>query len=272
LPKLANLGREGCFATSVYIVCYIGKFARGLEFRRLPNHQEHLGVDTVVPTMETRGLSSDRIWDYENGFYWFGHPTRINKLLAHYELYKSIIGLPGDAFEFGVYKAASLIRLATFRNALENDFSRKLVGFDAFGKFPVDRLALSTDLAFVSRFEESGGEGLSHREVSSLLAGKGFQNVHLVEGNILDTLSTYLKTNPATRLAFLHLDMDVREPTTHALELLFDRVVPGGVVVLDDYNTVAGETDAVDEFFGQRGLPVEKSTLNYIPAFVRKPQ
>jgi hypothetical protein len=98
---------------------------------------------------QIRGLSDGNVWDYENGFYWFSSPTRLNKMLAHYELYKSIVGLPGDIFELGVYKAASLIRLATFRNLLENDFSRKIVGFDAFGKFPKDQLSQQHDLTFI---------------------------------------------------------------------------------------------------------------------------
>lgn len=39
-----------------------------------------------------------------------------------------------------VCKAGSLVHFATFRDALENDFSRKIVGFDAFGSFPTDKL------------------------------------------------------------------------------------------------------------------------------------
>ena len=74
---------------------------------------------------EINGFSSIDKWDFENSFYWFSDPTRINKLLAQYELYKSIIDLPGDVLEFGVYKLCSLIRLATYRNLIENDFSRK---------------------------------------------------------------------------------------------------------------------------------------------------
>jgi len=65
--------------------------------------------------------------------------------------------------------------------------------------------------------------------------------------------------------------MDVKEPTSFALDLLFDRVVPGGLIVFDDYNAVAGETEAVDEFMVSKGLQIEKMGLNYIPAFVRKP-
>jgi hypothetical protein len=218
-----------------------------------------------------RGLSSRDAWDFENGFYWFSSPTRLNKMLAHYDLYRRITDLPGDVFELGVYKAASLIRLATFRNLLENDFSRKIVGFDAFGKFPKTNLTLNADREFVERFENDGGEGLSLADVKSIFDQKGFRNVHLQEGNVFDTLPQYLDAHPEVRIAFLHLDMDVKEPTAFALEHLYERVVPNGLIVFDDYNAVAGETDAVDEFLRKRRLAIEKTSHYAVPSFVRKP-
>ena len=217
-----------------------------------------------------RGMSAKDIWDFENAFYWFSHPSRINKLLAHYELYKSIAGLPGDIFELGVFKAASLIRLAGFRNLLENDYSRKIVGFDAFGKFPTDNLSMKTDLDFVNQFEELGGEGLSVTEVEQILKHKSFNNVLLNKGNVFDTLPRFLEQYPATRLALLHLDMDVKEPTSFALELLYDRVVPGGLIIVDDYNAVEGATQAIDDFIGKCGVQVEKLPHYAYPSFIRK--
>ena len=149
--------------------------------------------------MKIRNLSQDDVWDYENGFYWFSPKTRINKMLAHYELYKSILGLPGHIFELGVYKGASLVRLATYRDALENDYSRKIVGFDAFGEFPTEGLNVKDDLEFIDTFETTGGYGLDIEEVSTLLNLKGFKNFQLIKGNVFDTLPAYLETNPEPR-------------------------------------------------------------------------
>jgi hypothetical protein len=222
-------------------------------------------------SLSIRGLSKKDVWDYENAFYWFSHPTRLNKLLAHYDLYKSIINLPGDVFELGVYKAASLVRLATFRNLLENDYSRKIVGFDAFGKFPTANLTLEVDLDFIEEFEKAGGDGIALEEAESIFKEKSFQNIVLNKGNVFETLPRHLQNFPATRIAFLHLDMDVKEPTAFSLELLYDRVVPGGLIVLDDYNAVAGETEAVDEFLRRHRLKIEKTTHYTVPAFIRKP-
>lgn len=227
--------------------------------------------DLSTDDLAIRDLSSQDVWNHENAFYWFSHPTRINKMLAHYELYKSIIALPGHVVELGVYKGASLIRLATFRNALENDFSRQIIGFDAFGKFPRENLGLENDLHFINGFEEAGGNGLSVEELSNIFHRKGFQNVSLVKGNIFATLPQYLRAHPETRIALLHLDMDVKEPTVFALEQLYERVVPGGLIVFDDYNSVAGETEAVDEFAARKKLQLQKLNYYNVPAFLRKP-
>ena len=218
-----------------------------------------------------RGLKRSSSWCYENGFYWFSPKTRLNKMLAHYELYKTITSIPGHIFELGVYKGASLVRFCTFRDALENDYSRKIVGFDAFGEFPIDNLQVQDDLAFIERFEEAGGHGLDEKEVEDVLSAKGFENFKLIKGNVFDTLPKYLSDNPETRIALLHLDMDVKEPTDFALDLLYERMVPGGIIVFDDFNAVAGETISVDEFLDKHRLKIEKLPFYNVPAYVRKP-
>jgi len=35
------------------------------------------------------GFETEKCWDYENGFYLTSHVTRLSKMLAHYELYKT---------------------------------------------------------------------------------------------------------------------------------------------------------------------------------------
>lgn len=221
--------------------------------------------------MRINGLSSKAAWDYENGWHWFSHSSRMMKFLAHYELYRDITGLPGDVLELGVFKGASLVRWAAFRHALETQDSRKIVGFDAFGKFPTTGLELEADLDFVETFGTEAGDGLSETEISAIFRGKGIENVHTVAGNVFDTIPEYLRRRPATRIALLHLDMDVREPTAFALEQLYERVVPGGLIVIDDYGAVAGASDAVDAFLQRTGLAIEKLPLYSVPAFIRKP-
>lgn len=228
-------------------------------------------INNESTDLTVRNLSSRQVWDYENGFFWFSHPSRLNKTLAHYDLYKSILDLPGHILEFGVYKGASLIRLASFRKLLENDFSRRIIGFDAFGRFPTTGLKKKEDTEFVKHFEEAGGDGLSVDEMTLLLKRKNFENITLVKGNVLETVPEFLANNPETRIALMHLDMDVKEPSAFVLNELYSRVVPGGVILFDDYNAIAGGTEAVDEFIKGKGLRLEKGPHYHIPCFVRKP-
>jgi hypothetical protein len=60
------------------------------------------------------------------------------------------------------------------------------------------------------------------------------------------------------RISYLHLDMNAPEPERAALELMFDRMPVGGVVVLDDYGWAPfqDQKKAADSFFALRNHPV----------------
>jgi len=214
-------------------------------------------------------IDFDKAWDYENGFFLASHPSRLGKLLAHYELYKRIVGLPGHVVECGVFKGASLVQLAVFRRLLETDDSRKIIGFDAFGPFPGTHSG--ADAAFVEQFERTAGVGLAVEVLQDVLHRKQIANVRLIAGDILETVPRFALDHPELKIALLHVDVDVYEPTRVVLEQFYDRVVPGGIVMLDDYGTVAGATRAVDEFLHGRDVRIEKLPLAHIPAYFVKP-
>lgn len=207
----------------------------------------------------------------ENTFFLRGQPSRIGKLLAHYELYKQIAMLPGDLLELGVYKGASLARFCAFRSLLENDASRAIHGFDAFGAFPRSGVESPLDQAFIDQFEGERGEGISRADLEEILADKPYRNVHLHEGNIFDTVPALLDRDPGLKIALLHLDVDVYEPTAFALERLVPRMNRGGLIVFDDYGMVEGATRAGDEIAARLNLRFEKLSFYAVPAFLRIP-
>lgn len=207
----------------------------------------------------------------ENAFYLRAPTGRMGKLLAHYELYKQIAGLPGAVVELGVYKGASLMRFAMFRSLLEHDASRAIHGFDAFGAFPRNGVGDAGDRAFIESFEDERGEGIARGTLEGLLTEKGLTNVHLHEGNILDTLPEALERMPELRIALLHLDVDVYEPTAFALDRLAPHMVPGGLILFDDYGGVAGATRAADELASRMHVSFGKLPHYAVPAFLRMP-
>lgn len=214
------------------------------------------------------GFDAERAFEYENGFYLTSSLSRIGKLLGQYEVYKRITNLPGEVVECGVYKGASLLRLLSFRELLEAPDSRQVIAFDAFGRFP--RTSDRDDNAWLEGFEREGGDGIPVAELERVLARKGFRNTELIPGDINRTVPEYVQAHGHLRIALLHIDVDCYEPTATALNHLFERVVPGGVVVFDDYGRVAGASRAVDEFLRQHPHPLEKPSICHIPAFLVK--
>lgn len=216
---------------------------------------------------ERFGFSIAEAFFYENGFYLTSHVKRVQKLIAHYELYKTIINIPGDILEFGVFKGASLLRFAQFRDILETSYSRKIVGFDAFGEFPLP-LDNTADQHFIEKFTEEAGCGIPVDDLQFFIDNKGIANIDLVKGNILATLPSYLEKHPQLRISLLHIDVDVYEPTRFILDRLYDRVVSGGIIIFDDYATVAGETDAVDQFLVNKNLRLLKPAASHVPSYI----
>jgi len=214
------------------------------------------------------GYEVDQQWEYENGFYLTSQVSRLHKILAHYELYKSIVNLPGHCVECGVYKGASLIRFCTFREMLESPNSRKIIGFDAFGKFPPQDGA--DDARFIEGFEKLSGDGISVEALKEVLAHKSIENYELIEGDVVESIPAYLSAHPELKISLLHIDVDVYRPTVAILEHLYERVVRNGLVVFDDYGMVPGETKAVDEFLAGKDVVIEKLPISHVPAFIRK--
>ncbi|MDR2598084.1 MAG: TylF/MycF family methyltransferase [Treponema sp.] len=221
---------------------------------------------------EIFGFNFGKPFDYENGFYLTSASSRIAKSISHYELYKKIIELPGEVVECGVFKGVSLIRWATYREILESQFSRRIIGFDAFGKFP-ENISMETDIKFVKSFETVAGDGISKEDLDNILEYKKFQNIYLIKGFIPDTFFGYFEEKPATQIALLHIDVDVYEATKTCLDNLYERVVKGGIIIFDDYGQVEGATKAINEFIKtleKRNYIIQKLPYNYVPAYMIK--
>jgi hypothetical protein len=83
--------------------------------------------------------------------------------------------------------------------------------------------------------------------------------LHYIVGDVMETLK--VKENIPDKIALLRLDTDWYESSKIELELLYDRVVQGGLVIFDDYYHWDGQRRAVDEFFKSRNL---QYTINKI--------
>jgi len=81
-----------------------------------------------------------------------------------------------------------------------------------------------------------------------------YRNIDVIQGRVPEVLAEVAPQ----RIAFLHLDMNSAQAEVGALECLYDRVVDGGLILLDDYGwlTYREQKVAEDLFFGRCGVPV----------------
>lgn len=98
----------------------------------------------------------------------------------------------------------------------------------------------------------SGEEGISDAFETLSLYGLREPNVRLVKGWFEDTLLP--RSDEVGPIAVLRLDNDWYASTRFTLETLYDQVVPGGIVIIDDYHSFRGCRKAVDEFRRMRGI------------------
>ncbi len=211
-------------------------------------------------------------WKYENGFYLTCQTTRMSKVLAHYELFKETMNLPGEIVECGVFKGASLARFAMFRGLFGNEYSREIIAFDTFAQFPEARY--DPDEQYREQYVNAAGdESVSKKQMKKVLKNKDCEeNVRLVKGDVTETIPKYVKNNPHLKISLLNLDTDLYEPAKVILENLYPRVVNGGVVILDNYGTFPGETKAIDDYFENKKLEnnINKFNFSMTPSYIVK--
>ena len=213
--------------------------------------------------------NSISIWEAENIFYQKSNISRIGKLIYHYEIYNIIKNLPGDILEFGVFKGSSLIRFMTFRSILENNYSRKIYGFDTFNKFPSQKR--KDDKKLRKNFTKDAGNPITKKKLNEILLDKKFENFELIEGDVLKTLDKFLKKNPNLKISLLHLDMDVYNSTKFVINKLKDKIVKKGIILIDDYGTVEGATKVIDNFLVKnKKLELKKLSFYKVPSYIVK--
>ena len=213
----------------------------------------------------------EKAFEYENNFYLSCDITRISKILSHYEIYKMIKEVPGEIIECGVFKGASYLRFSMFREIFGNPYSKKIIGFDTFGKFP--ETSNHEDKKARTQFIDSAGsDSISKEQLLKILEYKKLnRHLDLIEGDITQTVPAYVKANPELKISLLNLDTDIYEPAVTILENLYPKITKGGILMLDDYGTHPGETKAVDEFFQDKNIEIKKFSFAMTPCYIIKP-
>jgi len=158
-------------------------------------------------------------------------------------------GVPGDFIETGVWRGGACIYARAIL-AANADAERRVFVADSFrGLPPPDEASYPADAGDPhSTFQQLA---VSRADVEANFRRYGLldDRVVFLEGWFKDTLPTA----PIDRISVLRLDGDMYESTIQALDALYDKLSPGGFVIIDDY-ILKPCAKAVDHFRETRGI------------------
>jgi len=186
----------------------------------------------------------------------------LKRFLAHVELFKKTLEVPGDIAELGVFRGLGLM---TWANLLEayciGDRTKTVYGFDNWKGFnkltledgkEIEQAQKVVDGFSPEKYFEELREAIAVFDADRFIPWK--LRVKLIKGNIEETVGKFVKDNPGVRFSLIHFDCDLYSPTKVALENLWPVLSRGGVMLFDEYSIPdwPGETKAVDEFFADK--------------------
>lgn len=187
-------------------------------------------------------------------------------MTSHERLYQLIYcvkyiaenSIPGDLVECGVWRGGSILSMIKTLQSLKVS-DRKLQLFDTFSSNDIfeTKSAVAEDAPFRANAEmikESSKIDFSVNldDVKRVMRETGYpiENVVFNVGRVEDTIPK----SQIDRISLLRLDTDWYDSTKLQLEELYDKVVPNGVVIFDDYGFWKGHKKAADEFLAKRNI------------------
>jgi len=154
--------------------------------------------------------------------------------------------LPGDFVELGVYKGHTTKFLADYLGFAS--WPKRWWLYDTFEGIPKDQADPGREHLTV----EAYGDAFSFEEVRDRFAPYG--NITVVQGRVPEVLA---ETSPET-ISLMHIDLNNATAEIAALDTLYPRLSPGGVIVFDDYgwSSSHNQAKAEAEWFKSRGLAI----------------
>tara|TARA_B100001079_G_C16311301_1_gene470220 strand:+ start:190 stop:939 length:750 start_codon:yes stop_codon:yes gene_type:complete len=180
--------------------------------------------------------------------------------------------LEGDFVECGVWQGGNIL----LYDLLNNHYNLKklIFAYDTFDGMPTpqknDITHNGTSAQKLMNMSERIDGKIDIHCIASLnlvkkniLKYSNLNNIKFVEGEVEKTLLN--EENLPKKISILRLDTDFYSSTKKELEILYPRLVSGGVCIIDDYGYWRGARKAVDEYFGdQKWLHIVDQTCRYL--------
>jgi len=175
--------------------------------------------------------------------------------------------MPGDFVECGVWRGGSAMVIAYTLLKL-GETNRKIYLYDTYEGMSKpteeDKTIIKGDKAIFEwnkkqrkNFNEFCFASLEEVKRNLLLTGYPKENIIFIKGKVEETIPKKIPK----KIALLRLDTDWYESTKHELVHLYPKLSQKGVLIIDDYGHWKGSKKAVDEYF--RNKPILLNRIDY---------
>ncbi len=215
-------------------------------------------------------MPSDDSYRSFNEFIFSNDIKLIGKLLHRYDFFKMTRDLPGDIVEIGVFKGSGIATFSKFVDIYCPRSNKKILGFDIFDDSSKEDI-LNKDCSFDKEmmnvvYSKVDKSELSITSVENRLTNMNIDKKYmLIRGDVEDTLPKFIKENPGFRASLIYIDVDLERPTYNALLHLWDRLLPGGIIVFDEYEYHKfSESNGVEKFLREKNIAYNLKSTNWM--------
>ena len=169
--------------------------------------------------------------------------------------------------ELGVFKGTDVAIFIKFLEIYFPNSNKKVIRFDIFN--PENKIIDTFENGHTMKivYNKTKKNDLSLECVTDKLVNinNGKSKFILVEGDVCITTKTFVKENPGFRISLLYIDLDLNEPVYESLKNLWNRILPGGYIIFDEYEYHKfDESNGVDRFLKHFNLEYNVISTNFM--------
>lgn len=139
-----------------------------------------------------------------------------------------------DYLEFGVYKGRSI----EYWSRKNSNPGSRFYGFDTFEGLP------EKWPGFVSTIEKN------HFNTGGIQPNTEDKRVFYIKGLFQETLKSFISDNKFQNRLIINMDADLYSSTLYVLTILDEIMVPGTIILFDEFSSVLSEFRALEDYTG----------------------
>jgi hypothetical protein len=217
-----------------------------------------------------KNVPSEEVYKSFNDFIFSNDIKVLGKLLHRFDFFNKVKHLPGDIVEIGVFKGSGIATFSKFVEIYCSNSNKKIIGFDIFDVNDAEKILVADGQHDKEKmkvvYSKVNSDVLTLDSVEARLSNMNIDKKYILKkGDVAETLPIFLKENPGFRVSLLYIDVDIERPTYNALKNLWDRILPGGIIVFDEYEYHKfSESSGVEMFLKEFNLEYNLISTNFL--------